>query len=316
MDNSAIVAQFGAYYINNGQNMSRIYHLIHAASKTEELATPILTDDTRWRASQALMSRVLQPFQKAWTPLDPLSFLPVEIQLFKQKIDIDEFPHDLEASFHGFLTGKDIDPKDWPFVRWYLEVHLLPKAKEDFELNEVYHGVYAAPTPGTAGAVSTSMDGIKKIINNHIVSGRITPITTGALATDPVAFCEQIEEFVDAIDPRYRKTPMQLAMNESNELLFHRGYKKKYGTTMDYRENTKGRVDLTAVSVVGLPSMDGSDKIWSTPKDNFIMLGKKTANMDAVKIESVKRTLNFYSDWWRGIGFIIPEKVFTNNLEL
>ena len=71
--------------------------------------------------------------------------------------------------FVAFLTGDDIDVKQWPFVRWFIEEYIIPQIHQDYELNEVYKGVYAAPTPGTAGAVSTSMNGIGKTIADAIL---------------------------------------------------------------------------------------------------------------------------------------------------
>lgn len=316
MDIADIITEFGNYYIKQGQNMSRLYKQLHAKSITDSIGTPFFTDETVYRASESRMSRVLQPFQKAWTPLNSLEFIPVAIEQFKMKVDSDEYPDDLEGSWLGFLAGESIERADWPFVRWFIEVWLIPKLKEDYELNEVYKGVFAAPTPGTAGAVGTAMDGIKFLINKHIDDSRITPIVTGALEALPVDFCEQIEAFADAINAKYLGVPMQLAMNELNARRFLRGYKAKYGQNTDYRNNDKGVVDMTNLQVIGLPSMVGSNKIWCTPKENFLILGKKTANMDNMKVESIKRQLSFFTDFWRGVGFVIPEVVFTNDLEL
>lgn len=311
-----ILTEFGNFYIKGGQNMSSLYKQLHAKTITDSIGTAIFTDDTIFRASEARMDRVLQPFQKAWTPIGEVEFVPVGIEQFKMKVDSEESPDDLEASWLGFLSGPDIDRAQWPFVRWFIEMHLIPQLKQDYELNEVYAGEFAAPTPGTEGDPGTAMNGIKFLINKGIDDNRITPIVTGALETDPLDFCDQIEAFGDSINEKYLGVPMQLAMSKANELRFLRGYKKKYGTTMDYRQNTDGKVDLTALRVIGLPSMVGSDKIWATPKENFLVLGKKTANMDNMRVESVKRQLSFFTDFWRGVGFVIPEIVFTNDLEM
>jgi hypothetical protein len=62
--------------------------------------------------------------------------------------------------------------------------------------------------------------------------------------------------------------------------------------------------------------MNLSDKLWCTPKSNAIKLGKKTQNMNAVRVENVDRLVKMYSDWWCGVGFVIPEIVFTNDRDL
>lgn len=315
MNIADIKTEFGAYYLNNGQNLSRLFKLLNIQSVTDSVLTPIKTDETVWRASKATLGRVLQPFQKAWTPINDLVFTPVAIEQFKQKIDSEEYPDDLEATWLGFLSGDGLDRKTWPFVRWFVEVMLIPQAIEDYELNEVYKGVFAAPAAGTAGAAGTAINGIKKAINDHVTAGRITPIVTGAPDADNKIFVDQIESFVDAVNIRYQHIPMQLCMQPSLERRFMKGYRALYGKDTDYK-GSNGHVDFSNVDIKGLPSMIGSNKIWMTPKGNGIHLGKRTQNKNAAQIESVDRKIKLFSDWSSGVGFIIPEIVFTNDQDL
>ncbi len=316
MDITDIIAEFGAYYIKSGQNMSRLVKQLNEQSVTEQAFTTVVTDETLWRASESRMSRVLQPFQKAWTPIGVVTFVPVAIQNFKMKIDHEDHPDDLEATWLGFLADNSLDRKEWPFVRWFIETHLLPQSKEDYELNEIFAGVYAAPTPGTAGAAGTSMNGIKLIINGHIDSGRITPIITGTVPTDPLDFVDYVEQFGDNINTKYWSIPMQLVMGQTLKRRFLRGYKSKYGQNTDYTANAKGDVDLTNLTIFGAPSHNGSEKMWATPKNNSVRLVKKSQNMNTVRVENVDRLVKMYSDWYSGVGFVIPELVFTNDRDL
>jgi hypothetical protein len=59
--------------------------------------------------------------------------------------------------------------------------------------------------------------------------------------------------------------------------------------------------------------MNGSNRIFCTPKSNAIRLMKKTENMDNMNIENVDRQVKFYTDWYTGVGFVIPEIVFVND---
>ncbi|WP_022821897.1 hypothetical protein [Hymenobacter norwichensis] len=311
-----VVAQFGAYYLNQGQNLTRLYTLLRSATTTESLFTPVNTDDTIWRAAKALFTRVVQPFQKQFTPLASVKFVPVEIRQFKMKVDAQEYPDELESSWLGFLDGDDIDRKTWPFVRWYVEVYLIPQIKQDIEYNEIFQGSYVAPTTGTPGAAGTSMDGLKKTINGHITAGRITPITTGALEiTNPEALVEQFEAFADGIHKDYWSIPMTLGTSETVARAFLRGQERKYG------KNTGGgalglQINNTNITVAGVPSHRDTQKIWCTPKGNAIMLRKRIQNQTKVQVESVDRLLKLFTDFSMGIGFIIPEIVFTNDREL
>ena len=310
-----VMAQFGAYYLNNGQNASRLYELLRRATQTESMFTPINTDDTIWRAAKTLFSRVVQPFQKQFTPLASVQFVPVEIKQFRMKVDAQEYPDELEATWLGFLDGPEIDRKAWPFVRWYCEQYLIPQVKQDIERLEIYQGVYVAPTAGTPGAAGSSLDGIKVTINRHITAGRITPIATGALATDPLDFVNQVEGWVDGIDKAYWNIPMMLGCSETLERRFLRGQERKYG------KNTGGGalgnvVNNTNITLKGLVSHQNTDKFWCTPVANAVMLRKRIQNQTQIQVESVDRMLKFFTDFSMGIGFIIPEIVFTNDRDL
>jgi len=46
------------------------------------------------------------------------------------------------------------------------------------------------------------------------------------------------------------------------------------------------------------------------------MLRKRIQNQTKIQVENVDRLLKFFTDFSMGIGFIIPEIVFTNDLDL
>lgn len=315
MEIEEILEEFGRYYINQGQNMTRLIKLLNRPSVTDSILTSHYTDDTVYRAAKARIGRVLQPFQKVWTPLGKAEFKPIKIEQFKMKIDAEEYPDDLEGSWLGFLADSKLDRKEWPLVRYFVEELLLPQAQEDYEMYEVYAGVQQDPQPGVPGAAGTSMNGLRKSINDQVAAGRITPIVLGAIPTDPVDVVDYFEMFADRIDKRYWKIGMQVGVPEDVERLYLRGCEKKYGLVQTYKE-MNGNIRYTNHKLVGLPSMDGSDKIWCTTKGNAIKLHKKTQNQKAVKIENVDRLVKMYSDWWSGVGFLIPEIVFTNDQDL
>jgi len=315
MNVADIVTEFDAYYINSGQNMARLIQILNEKSITEECFTTVITDDTKWKAAQSEVSRLLQPFQKAWTPLGTVSFKPVSIDQFPFKMDFEDYPDELEATWLGFLADGNLDRSVWPFIRWLTETHILPKIKEDYELNEIFSGVQDDPTPGTAGAISTAMNGIKQVRNFWISESRISPIATGALATDPSAFVSQIEDFADAINTKYWMQNMELNMSQTLAKRYRRGYRSLYGKDTDFN-GIKTTVEDTNLVIKGLPSHEGSNIIWCTPKSNAIRLMKKSQNMERVRVETAKRQIHLFTDFYSGIGFAIPEIVFTNNLEL
>jgi hypothetical protein len=315
MNVADIITEFGAYYINQGQNAARIVEILNQKFGTEDAFTSVVTDDTVWRGAQSDIGELLQPFQKAWTPKGEVGFTPIEIKQYPFKVDFEDYPDDLEATWLGFLADGALDRREWPFVRWVIEMKILPQIKEDLELKAIYNGEYAAPTPGTAGSAVAAMNGAKLIINQHILDGRITPIPTGTLSTTPATFVGQIETFADAINTRYWNAPMDLNMSQTNARRFFRGQRALYGKDTDF-DGVRMLVQGTNISVVGRASMAGSNKIWATPKKNAILLKKKTQNVNRVQVENVDRQLKVYTDFYKGAGFLIPELVFTNELEV
>lgn len=314
MDIELLLEDFGRYYENAGQNQSRIKSKIRAKSSIDEEATLITTNDTVWKAAEARMTRVIQPFQKLWTPIETLSLIPVEIRQYRVKIDQPSYPDDLKDTWAGFLTDTNLNRAEWIFVRWIVEEHILPQAQQDLELNEKYKGEYVAPTSGVAGAAGTSMNGLKTIINTHITDGRITPIATGALDNDNKIFVQQIEDWADQINPLYTNYPMTLKMSPERYRKFIRGMNSLYNT--NYAQTDVAMLWQYPIKVKPELAMTGSDKIFMTTKENFITLRKDLANQSKVKAETLDRLLKIFTDFYMGLGFVIPELVFTNDLDL
>jgi hypothetical protein len=173
------------------------------------------------------------------------------------------------------------------------------------------------------------MDGIRTILNREIASptSRITPIAMGAIPTDPQAFCEYVEEFVDKFTLRYRGQAMEVCMNLTLARRYAKGRHEKYKSNIadpTARQIIDGNgnvlltspIEFTNHTVVGLLSMGDSLKIWATNKENRKRLAKKTVNTRQVRIESAKRQVSIYTDFYKGLGFPILEAVFTNEQDL
>lgn len=308
-----IITEFGAYYLNSGQNLSRLYQLKRRDFVTQGIFTPVVTDDTLWRASKVTMQRIVQSFQKAFTPTGTPTFTPVEIKQFHMKADTSEYPDDLEATWLGFLSGDNVKRSEWPFVRWYLETQYFPQIQEDMEKSEIFSGSYVAPTANTPGNAGESMDGIKKVLAAHITAGRTSPQVLGAIPTSDEEFVEYLEAFHKDINPLYRNGTMMLCMSEDLELKYKRGYRAKYLKGTEKSEDSRTKIIDTNITIHALPSMVGSSRIFCTPKENAVLLKKKTQNQKAVDIQLVKREVAFMTDWWMGLGFVIPEIVFCND---
>jgi hypothetical protein len=313
---SDIISEYGAYYLNSGQNAQRLYKQLYYQNTFDQLFTIRETNNTLFQLGSAALSRLAQPFQKAWTPTGAVTFTAAPIQLKKIKGDFEDYPDELEESWLGFLASGDLDRKEWPFVRWLMEEHLIPKMSQDVILNEAYAGEFAAVTPGTAGAAGTAMNGVKKIINDHITAGDITPFAIGAWSTTATDFVTELEtEFVQAIDARYQNQPMTLVMSIPLLNRFRAGQAAKYN--LYYGQAELDRFFLHPnITVHGDEALGSSQKVWCTPKENQYCVWKHGKNQGMWEIESEDRKVKLWTDFFKGYGFVIPGIVYTNDLEL
>lgn len=322
-----VVAQFGAFYKPGSDNQKNLRNMIYKGKETSMLFQDRPTEDTIFRSNLASLTRVIQPFQKAYTPISEISFKPNQFDLYKLKIDLQETPDDLEATYLGFLASiAEIERAKWPFVRWWLEQHVMPKADEDLETAEYFAGVYTAPAPGVAGAAGTSMNGLKTVIRGYNTAGRTNlgngAIAMGAPAADNADFCTQVEEFFEAIPSVFRSKMDVICMSPENEIKYRKGKRAKYGKDFNFLTNTGVSALLTledypGVKVMGLESHAGSDLIWTSMANNRIRPVKKAAlgNTMLVK-EFAPRTVSAYTDWWEALNFEVPEFVFHNDQDL
>jgi hypothetical protein len=318
-----VVSQFGAYYKPGSDNQKNLRNMIYKAIETAAYFANRPTEDTIWRGTLSSLDRVVQPFQKAFTPISTLTFKPNQFDLYKLKIDVEENPDDLEATYLGFLASiEDNDRANWPFVRFWIENHIMPKKDEDLETGEYFTGVHAAPVAGTAGAAGTSMNGLRKVIRGYNTAGRTNlgngAIAMGAPAADDADFCTQVEEAIEAIPSLFRSKLDYWFMSKENELRYKRGKRKKYGLVINYLQSNEALQieDFPNISVKGLESHTGSDLMWGTIPANRIRPVKKAALANTMKVESAKRLVSVYTDWWEALNFEVPEFIFHNDQDL
>ena len=106
---TSIIQEYGAYYIDAGQNKKRILTMLSQGREITDFATPIKTDDTIFRLANATFRTLVQPFQKTFTQKGGVEIVPNEIRQYRFKIDDEFMPDELYATWLGFLTQKSVD---------------------------------------------------------------------------------------------------------------------------------------------------------------------------------------------------------------
>lgn len=311
---SDIITQFGALYKNEGQTTNNIYSQFYCQTDTTKYMTVVYTDDDSWRGTEIVDGQALQAFHKNFTPSGDETFTAREILLYHFKIDRLIDPSVIEGTWLGFLAGDGVERKDWPLTKYLIEQRILPKALRDYELSEIYKGVYAAPAGAVAPALGTAMNGIGKIIADGITAGSITPITTGAISTDPETFVGQVETLANGIvsvNADYANLPMNIFMSPTLVKRYRAGFRKKYGLNSDFK-GVSEMVQDTEYTVVGLSSMVGKNRIFATVKENFIDLRSKKRETAKLELQPYDRTVKVLGDFKRGAGFVMLAAVFCN----
>ncbi len=307
---SAIVQEYGAYYIDAGQNKKRILMMLSQGREITGFATPIKTDDTIFRLANATFRTLVQPFQKTFTQKGGVDIVPVEIRTYRFKIDDEFMPDELYATWLGFLTQKSVDRKDWPFVKWLIEVYYARQIDQDMELNEYYKGIYQPPVIGQPGADGTGMNGLKKLIVDGVNIGKINSINIGAL--DKATIFDQVESFTDSIAEVYQGIKMNVFMSRYwyKKYLQDKRAQSFYQRTSD--ADIDGSIDFTPLDVKPLASMVGTSDMFCTPVQNFLHISPATLTKNMFKLEESKRSVAVMADWSEGLGFGINEVVWTN----
>lgn len=303
---TAIISEYGAYYVPGGQNEQRLKRLMLFGRETTKIATQVKTDATIYQMGNSALSQVVQPFQKGWTPKGDVTFTPNPIPLEKFKVDLDIYPDEIEESWLGFLASNNLSRKEWPLVRYIMEEHLVQRIDNDMESLEYYKGEKTAVVAGTAGATGTTMDGLKKTL----ITDKVNHLTMAALSASTIY--DQVEEAYESISEAYQNAPMLVCMSPK----WKRAFLKDKRAAGFYEITKPGEIsdtlDFTPGKVCGLPSMIGTDDIFITPVSNLIHPTKKGGNANTFKVEESKRCVSIMTDWYEGLGFGINAAVWTN----
>lgn len=305
-----IVREYGAYYIDAGQNKKRILNMLSQGSEIVKFATPIKTDDTIFRLANATFHSLVQPFQKTFTQKGGVEIVPNEIRQFRFKLDDEFMPDEFYATWLGFLTAQQVDRKEWPFVKWLIEVYYKNQIDQDMELNEYYKGIYNTPQTGVAGEDGTGMNGVQFLLKAGVDLGTINSIDIGELNASTIF--DQVETFTDKISEVYQGVKMNVYMS--------RYWLKKYlqdkrvqGFYQKFSEkDIDAGIDFTPLNVVGLASMVGTEDLFCTPAQNFLHVTPATITKNSFKFEEAKRAVAVMADWAEGLGFGINQAVWTN----
>lgn len=330
MNTTALVTEFGNYYQDRGQGQNDVIRMYSQADETTAVFDDVFTtDDQKVTKVSVSGGRIVQAFQKAFTPIgSTLNFKVHPIELYQFKIDEQIDPDEIVRTWLGFWEGlPEVERKNWPLIKWLINVHFKEQTAEDIELNEIFRGEFLEPTAGTANAAGRNMNGIRKVINDHISAGRIAPLAMSVAVppTDPADFVEWCTEFTRKIDPKVVAKVSHLNMSPELGDRFIDGMDLKnanFNKEPDLLKIPKSHIRIRGVQTqnggfkLGLRSHSGSNKVWATVPKNAALIRRNGRTSDKFEAQADKRTVNLMADWWFGQGFWVPQWVFTNAADL
>lgn len=320
IDISDLVTEYEAWYKGDANRRQKLKDMLYnTGNKFDEHFMTVPTDNTREEFAYSEQSEVLQPYQVAWTDKGNHTIKPNPAKLFWAKMDIEYVPDHLVLSWAGFLRSNNLSVDQCPFVQYVIENHIIPRGMQDWYLQVAFLGNYAAPTPGTAGAAGTTADGVRELIREKVTDGAMTPFSLGAPPTDPVEFCQYMEEYAAQIPEQHRGRTMTFRMREELRLRYLEGFNElhnKYFLRQGVDINKMPIYQYPNLTVEGFENMGSSDMIFIAPKENSWKLVKGSAKKEILKVEMLKRELYLFTDFHAGYFFPDPREVWVNDQDL
>lgn len=293
-------------------------------SKTDAEFNLVPTELTQIRRAKTSVDQVLQAFQAAATPVGVVSIEPRSIDLQDLKYELELDPDEIEDSAVSFFADPDNnDRKSWGITKYVMNVLMIQKGRENFELHEAYKGVKAAIVPGSASSLGASFNGLGKKIADDIVSGAVTPVDSApSWSTDPVDFVGELEAWVEACKATSEINRSiienmcdKIHMSQALASRFRLGMKLKYNVNYAQVGDALSLFDTPNLSVSGLPSMSSRNRVFMTFKANrcaYIKRPKSEKDCGISEANPYKPMI--YAKFWKALGYWHPEYVFVNQL--
>ncbi len=263
------------------------------------------------------MSEVIQGFQTTWSSKGDHSFTPNTIYLRNIKIDWEGQPDKFKDNYLGFLADleTDQDRAQWPYIRFVME-RLIERTHHDLENKAYGKGVYSAASGGVAGAAINTMDGLVKLARTAVNNGGHEMDLSNDPFVEAQAF-DAFEEIMGDFPEEIEGEKIKIFCDPVAVRNYLRDKRNTLGTNIDQKaSNVLDFSDLymdgSGFGLVPLACLRGTNAIIATPEGNLFH-ARRSGNIPAPKVESGKRTVSIFTDWWEGFGFGVNDLVYFYN---
>lgn len=310
INTAELQAEFGKYA---SHEKIEILKRLTASLTCTDYMTTIVTDLTEWKASQAIISSVLQQFTPAWTPKGTSKFTPITIKNFFLKVNVAIVPADIIDQYIGYMYDEDKTPEQKSVVAFIVDELIIPKLLEELE-EALAIGEFVEVTGAKDGdegsAAIASMDGYITILKKLKAAGK----QIGAWLLDGVVLTEdnildKVDLGVKEVSKNYRRKKLLVYADPDLCTMYGRAYRKKY----PYTKNQDGevlKIDFTNFTFQPVEGMLGTGVFFITPKENWKHLMSKNPNQAKVYMQVQNYVVKVFIEFRKGTGFAMQEAIF------
>jgi len=294
--------------------------------QTNKLAVSIGGVKRTLEVSEARYGRIIQKWQKAFTPRASMEIKPQCIDICKIKIDVLLCPSEYDQHHYlGLMQEAGSNPYAYGFHQYLID-NLLYQIQEDKQyVSDIFSVTPTSLMPNKPGSAWLSGDGLFSNIWKLYQKGDITPIPTGKITKENI--CAQVDLMVKNVHRCLKGKPARLYLSCENYIKYCEAKFEKYYQSdnvyvdllsMNGRRtpNSNLRPFMIPHSNVMMCPLESID--YEYPNDAMILIGEgnlvnvydEMSDDTTLYFEKDKRSICIFGDMKRGQGFICPDERF------
>ena len=278
---------------------------------------------TEYRATQALITSVVQQFSNKWTARGKAKFTPIVIRNRRHKVNFSIIPAEVADSWLMYLYSENMSPDQMPITKYIIDNILMPSILNDIEMLMIGKGKYKELGVDEIGTPSDTMDGIETILveANKVKDTAATTninfykpqVAINLLTATDEEVRKFIDEFAEDISPLFQNIKMPVCCSREVFIKYCRGHKAKWaeGSGINDSSFQAKFIDFTNFSLRPMDCLYGSPIVFSTPKENFKLLDNINTPQNLINdVQKHDYEFRLYGEFWMAVGLAIGEAVF------
>ena len=304
-----LAAELGAYTRANNKQIRQMAYQKTVTAKYMRLITSI---KGRFEALQSLTGRLVQGFTAVWTPLGTTEFRVNPLVNFQQKVNYPFRPAVINQSWISFLYNEDKKPADMPIAKYLIDMEIMPAVARDREWL-MGKGVYDA---GQLGVFGKSMDGIATVITKGLAANSENPVYQIPLVPVTLAnVVDQVNEFEQKIPTEVKALVDKIYMSETFVEQYALNFFKVYGVQPTYTPEGGLKTIVGKRQLIGLPSLNDTNVIFTTPDENFLRLIDINDDPIITDIQALDYDVKVFMEWWEAPSFWTNQMVIAGVID-